>query len=74
MMVTYSKISAKMVNPRDLSGNTEEEEEEDYEDDRNIVTVSQEGHQPAAVHEGVPERDVWGVWHEDSDDQDGGGQ
>ena len=26
-IVTYAKISPKMVNPRDLAGNTEEEEE-----------------------------------------------
>ena len=29
--VLYSKISPKMVNPRDLGGNAEEEEEEDEE-------------------------------------------
>ena len=27
-MVTYTKISPKMVNPRDITGNTEEEEEQ----------------------------------------------
>ena len=26
-MVTYAKISSKMVNPGDIAGNTEEEEE-----------------------------------------------
>ena len=26
-MVTYAKISPKVVNPRDIAGNTEEEEE-----------------------------------------------
>ena len=28
-MVTHAKISPKMVNPRDLAGNVEEEEEEE---------------------------------------------
>ena len=32
-MVTKKKISAKMVNPRDIAGNAEEEEEEEGEEE-----------------------------------------
>ena len=31
-MVTYSKISPKLVNPRNIAGNAQEEEEEEEEE------------------------------------------
>ena len=37
--VTYAKISTKMVHPRDIAGNTEEEEEEGEEEEGEEVSV-----------------------------------
>ena len=35
-MVTYAKISPRMVNPRDIAGNAKEEEEEECNRDHGI--------------------------------------
>ena len=37
----------------------------------NCVPVSQEWHQPTAVHESVPKRQVWGVWDQNRHDTHG---